>query len=261
MIVFFVAAGAFAWLGWRRKQRPPPYRDTPTTAIRDLQPGFAEVKGVVRPIEPALLRSPLSDAPCVFFRFCIERPEGSSEDRRWVTVLRDQQCVRCQIDDGTGKVELDWGAATVDFKEVCHQSGGFLKGDASPKLKERLQQRYGFDTAGKLFGLLSIGKSLSYEEAVFPEGEMLYAIGTVVEQADGKLQMTQGKENDLFLVSDKSEETLQREWESSVLSMQRVAVVLAALGLLSFAGAGALAVGVVLALIAMLASGYLPDGP
>ena len=90
---------------------------------------------------------------------------------------------------------------------------------------------------------------------------MLYAIGTVVEQADGKLQMTQGKENDLFLVSDKSEETLQREWESSVLSMQRVAVVLAALGLLSFAGAGALAVGVVLALIAMLASGYLPDGP
>jgi hypothetical protein len=81
-------------------------QNTPTATVRSVALGFAELKGVAAP--KCLLRSRVTLAECVFFRFVIEKEKRGARGRRYWDVV-DEGCSTnyFYIDDGTGRMLVD----------------------------------------------------------------------------------------------------------------------------------------------------------
>lgn len=98
-------------------------RDTPTSTVRGLAIGLAEVKGAAIPSPGAWpLVAPYSDAPCLRWRFLLEeertrtvttmvngRPQTRTE-HYWATLASNDVAAPVSVRDGTGEVRLSRAA-------------------------------------------------------------------------------------------------------------------------------------------------------
>jgi hypothetical protein len=87
--------------------------DLPTSAIRKLRPGLAEVCGVIVESESSLI-SPWSESPCVHFEYKVEERAWFS----WTECLNETERITFEIDDGTGKVTVEPDGAEFVYREV-----------------------------------------------------------------------------------------------------------------------------------------------
>jgi len=91
--------------------------DTPTSTIRGVAMGMAELVGKAEERTPVL--SALSQTPCVWWRFLIEEEQsGSKGERRWVKVQDGTSHDMFYLNDGTGRLVVDPIGAEmrIDFK-------------------------------------------------------------------------------------------------------------------------------------------------
>lgn len=93
------------YFGWREFRKVQLVRNTPTSKVRSLAVGAAEVEGQARPVEEPLT-SPLTGKDAVFYEleFKEQKGKGSDSSSRIVYEFRDH--VPFQIDDGTGAVRV-----------------------------------------------------------------------------------------------------------------------------------------------------------
>lgn len=221
--------GILVALAVRAARRARRIAETPTSRIKDLVPGFREVKGRVGARSP-LLTSPLSERRCVYYRFVVEEkhshagPHGGGS--HWKTVVEVAESVLCVVDDGTGEVEVELARAELKLATDAHDRSGFLN-DAPANLERTLNERYGRSSRGWVFN-----KEMRYTETVLAEGDQLYVIGTVSKSLGGGARFTKG--DDIFVVSDMGEQALGSHYRNS-------AILFYALSALSVAG-GAIAV-------------------
>lgn len=105
MLVVAVGSGgwfAFRWLHFARL-----IEDTPTSRIRSAAQGYVELAGRGRPLSGAPNLAPLTQRPCVWWRYRIQRRTGSGSGSgrrtKWQVVSSGRSGQPFLIDDGTGE--------------------------------------------------------------------------------------------------------------------------------------------------------------
>jgi hypothetical protein len=103
-----LAAGGLALFifGFSRLRRMRLLQDTPTSTIRGVAMGTAELVG--KAVERTPLLSVLTGTPCVWHRYTVEEERsGSKGEKRWVKVREGVSNDLFYLDDGTGRLAVD----------------------------------------------------------------------------------------------------------------------------------------------------------
>ncbi len=229
--VFYVRAGLRTW----RRHRL--IRDTQTAKATRLRPGLVEVKGRAA-TDMDLLVSPMTQQRCLHYRFVVTEMQsthrrGKHKTKR-VTVINDAQTLSCFVDDGSGRVAVDFAAAELHLKTDARASSGFLN-SASDHLQQTLERRYGRSTTGMVFN-----KSMTFTETVVCPGDALYVLGTAVRRGDEFVVGGSNVGDDVFIVSDQREDKLAsklmlravREFAGAAVFVAGAVAVIVALNLL-----------------------------
>ncbi len=182
--------------------------DTPTSTVRSLPLGFVEVAGTAQPDGQPLL-SPLTNQPCVFYRYRIEEQRGSRNSRRWVTVAEDRSTEPFYIEDPTGRVLIvPMGADARLSKEQVFSNRW---PGALPDHVARTLHAIGEPTASWLGP-----RTLRCREAFIVPGDPLYVLGTAQENPSvsdatenaARIYIGAHPDNPRYLISDRSEKAL-----------------------------------------------------
>ena len=115
-------------LGFILLRRKRLIENMPTSRIRSVAMGFAELAGLARP--KATVAAPFSDIPCVYFRYQVEEERTRSRGgRTWVTTERGDSGVPFHLQDASGTILVDQaGAETIlrqSFRKVERGEGFF----------------------------------------------------------------------------------------------------------------------------------------
>ncbi len=109
-LVVFVAAALinlWAWivaLGWQRA-----IADTPTSRVASAAQGFVELVGVGQPLADTQLLSPITQLPCLWYRYTVERRENGE----WRQTEQGESDLPFSLDDGSGHCEIDPAGAQI----------------------------------------------------------------------------------------------------------------------------------------------------
>ncbi len=211
-ILFYSLAG-FAgglylfWRGFYWLKQKNAIENTPTSKVRGLAMGIAEVYGKVVPASE-VLKSPFSGKDCVYYRYSIEEYRSSGKSRYWHTVDAGKGLTHFFIQDQTGKVLVDPQGAEIDIPLDYESKSGFGK-DPSAIVRRFLKARE------KSFEGLFMNKTMRYREHFIAPGDKLYVLGTAsdnpfVEEATGKensdVMMQKGQ--NIFYISDSHEKDI-----------------------------------------------------
>ena len=200
--------------------------DLPTSAIRKLRPGLAEVCGVIVESESSLI-SPWSESPCVHFEYKVEERDPSWEWETlapWTECLNETERITFEIDDGTGKVTVEPDGAEFVYREVELKDGDQLEAADAKKVCLIMKER--FNASPSQFELEEEDQEnldetdteifdLRHHENLLKPGTKIYVLGTVARSAQttsfafgetsphGGYVIRTGKEQ--FIISPESE--------------------------------------------------------
>jgi len=100
---FAVIGGGWLSLRWLKIARR--LEDTPTSRIRSAAQGYVELAGRCRAMDGTQNAAPLTQRPCVWWRYRIEQKKGSGGSGResWTTVSSGHSALPFLLEDGTGE--------------------------------------------------------------------------------------------------------------------------------------------------------------
>ena len=211
--LFLLAAGGVGLFlyGFKVRAMRRVIENTPTSTVRSLPLGFVEVAGTALPDGEALLLSPLTNQPCVFYRYRIEEQRGSRNSRRWVTVAENRSSEPFYLEDSTGRVLIVPMGADARLSRERVFSDRWP--GALPDHVARTLRTIGEPTASWLGP-----RTLRCREAYIAPGDPLYVLGTAQENpsvsvagaADNAARIYIGShpDNPRYLISDRSEKAL-----------------------------------------------------
>lgn len=103
VMVPVVGALLLIWAIFFQRRHISVMEDTPTSKVRSVAMGFAELKGKAVPIGP--LTSPVSNQPCVYYFYLVESEYTDGKGRRHRRVVRQGGSrAPFYLDDGTGRI-------------------------------------------------------------------------------------------------------------------------------------------------------------
>ncbi len=142
--------------GFRQLRKKNMIENVPTSAIRSVAMGLAEIHGTA--CAEAALSAPLSGTRCHYFRYRVEEERNRSKGgKEWVTVDHGTSNVPFPLEDPTGKIQVDPQGADVslqrDYRRVDATEGWF-------------------------------GRRKRYSEWRIDPRDRLYVLGTVSKQGD-----------------------------------------------------------------------------
>lgn len=91
-----------AWTSAYRRTRA--VADTPTSRVASAAQGYVELIGAGKPLAGAPLLSPLTQLPCLWFRYTVERKDS---ENKWVQESKGESDASFILDDGTGECLVD----------------------------------------------------------------------------------------------------------------------------------------------------------
>lgn len=129
---FALGIGGVAFhLGWRELRERQLIRNTPTSKVRSLAVGAAEVKGRAHPADEVLTSPVTRQEACIYQLEVLEHSPSSEGSGDWKSVLEVGRRVPFHVDDGTGAVRVEPEDATLDLQvEAKAEVGG---GDPPPE--------------------------------------------------------------------------------------------------------------------------------
>lgn len=267
LVAVLLGAGALL-LGFRELRVRQGVRNTPTSTVRSLAIGPAEVKGRARPAgEP--VRAPLSGTEAALVEVTVEAYHDTGDDGYWETLGRYRHPDAFLVDDGTGEVLVD--PLGADIRSEPEETVGRSSGDPPPReladlASEALPEDD--DPDGPVAALPGPAQGLAqdvddeggpeehlaspgnrrrrYVERVLEPGEQAYVLGyaerleeaAAVENARN-LVVAEPPRDGVFVVADGPEEQLWSRTRSQVLAYLvsgLAAVPMGAVGLLRVFG-------------------------
>lgn len=114
-VAFVVAGVASAGYGLRRRRQRDAIASVGTTDVLRLTPGPAEVYGTADSHEDGPLPAPFSEEECLLAEWEIEEWEESGKHSSWRTEGRGTVTTPFYVDDGTDRVLVRPGEATVEL--------------------------------------------------------------------------------------------------------------------------------------------------
>lgn len=109
---------------WRRKRL---IENIPTSKIRSMAMGLVELQGKAEQWV-YILKGPLSNKNCVFYKYLVERYERRGKNSSWVKVAAGGSYDNLfHLNDGTGKVLINPRRAEIDFDQpdFSYETGVF----------------------------------------------------------------------------------------------------------------------------------------
>ena len=180
----------------------------PTSKIRSIAMGLAEITGTVKEIKT--VKSPLAQKACVYFDYHVQEHRGSGKSSRWVTLRKGKHIELFYLEDETGKVMIDMNKADVNLYKDIKESSSLFKGKPNAKMMAFLEKE-GL-RATNLFG---ITKQMRFDEHFIEPKDKLYILGNAmdnpyVEEGSGvkneeDIIIGKGPKGSYFTVSDKEE--------------------------------------------------------
>jgi hypothetical protein len=161
--------------------------DTPTSRVRSAAQGYVELAGRALPLPDTQNLAPLTQRPCVWWRYRISRKVegggGRNRRQRWRTVASGRSSVPFLLDDGTGTciVKPD-GAEIVTTETTTWYGDSPWPAPGGPG---------GRDAAA---WLMSSGRDYRYVEERIYEHEQVYALGDFRSSASNAEQDLQSEQ-------------------------------------------------------------------
>ncbi|MAT49963.1 MAG: hypothetical protein CMK32_02115 [Porticoccaceae bacterium] len=174
--VAVIAALAGLLLSLRNIRRARLIEDMPTSRIRSASQGYVELMGLASAGETPMLRAPLTDRPCLWWRYTIEKQEKSGKSTRWRVIEKGQSPEPFQLDDGTGLCRIEPAGAEIRCQHRQRWHGSERRpGAASRPITARV---------------LGFGGRFRYTEFRIRDGDPLYILGHFVSDATGQRVMS-----------------------------------------------------------------------
>jgi len=189
-------------------------QNTPTSKIRSIAMGFAEICGKVLSFDVnQILISPFSEQKCVYYKYTIEEYRSSGKHSSWVTIKQGIEKRLFYLEDETGHILVDPDKASIDVSLSNEYESRMGRDPPYNVIKFLEGQNIRFE--GILFG---INKAMRFREYLIKPEDQLYIIGTVEDNPfvkdatviDGvtDMIMKKGKNIKFFCISDKNEKQL-----------------------------------------------------
>jgi len=214
-------------------------QNTPTSKIRSVAMGFAEVSGKVIPYEDhGTMMSPFSNEKCVYYKYLIEEYRSTGKSSAWVTIKKDVKQNMFYIQDETGKILVNPIKASIDISKSNVYNSSL--GKDPPQNVIRFLERENIRFEGILFG---INKRMRYTQYLIKPYDTLYVMGTVednpfVQDAsviDGVADMifTKGKNVKFYCISDKMEKKILTKYNLLFIGFFLLATFISVLSLIA----------------------------
>jgi len=215
--------------GFRTMKKKKLMESLPTSKIRSLAIGIAEIYGKVVP-DKGIMKSPFSNRDCVGVKIIIEEERrGGGGGRGWAAVKKLVRGIDFFLQDDTGKVLVDLRGAELDIPvSYEYESGsragpppiyGTLSEDDINKLE---------DDINKLGGFLRRNKTLRYSESIIVPGDELYILGRAddnpnfregdAEHGVQDLMMQQSHNPNIYFISTRSEKQILEKMKYKVIA-------------------------------------------
>jgi hypothetical protein len=193
-------------------------QNTPTSKIRSIAMGFAEVWGKVIPFDKnGLLTSPFSKEKCVYYKYRIQEYRSSGKNSSWVTIKKGVEKKLFFIEDETGRILVDPTKAYIDISRDNTFNSGLGQDPPYTVIQFLKSQNIRFE--GPIFG---INKRMRFIESFIKPNDRLYVMGTVEDNPfvkdasviDGVTDMmiTKGKNIKFYCISDKFEKSIKLQY-------------------------------------------------
>lgn len=214
-------------------------QNTPTSKIRSIAMGFAEVCGKVIPIEKnGVFLSPFSNQNCVYYKYKIEEFRSTGKSSSWVTIKKDVRKNMFYIQDETGKILVDPIKANIDISKSNVYNSSL--GKDPPYNVIRFLERENIRFEGILFG---INKRMRYTEYIIRPNDTLYIMGTVEDNpfvqdasvVNGVEDMIikKGKNVKLYIISDKMEKKILTKYSLLFIGLFLIGTMISILSLIA----------------------------
>jgi len=193
---------------WLRKKRM--IENIPTSKIRSIAMGLVEIFGEVVPQKSTLLKSPLRDKDCVYYKYTIEEHRSDGKNSRWVRIDRGEDAVPFLLKDATGSVLVDSRNAKVDLSKDYEFQSGFGKDPPATVQNFLWGHRMSHE------GFLGLNKKMRYKEWIIEPRDNLYVMGTAddnpnvpdASKRQGVDDVMIHKGDNMYYISDKKEADL-----------------------------------------------------
>lgn len=196
-------------------------KNTPTSKVRSLAMGFVEVYGEVIPAKGTILKSPLTNQDCVYYKYTIEEYRKSGKNSKWVTIKSGNKSVPFYLKDNTGIVLVNPQGASVNVKR-----------DYSLKPRGNLPasiNKFLIDNNIKYKGFLGLKRNLRFREYKIEPGNKVFIMGTAADNPfmeEGTamkgvedVMIKKGKIQRFFYISDSSEKQIITRLKLSYLGV------------------------------------------
>ena len=205
----------FRWF-WEKRL----IENTPTSKIRSMAMGLAEVYGEVFPAEKQILKSPLADKDCVYYRFKIEEYRQSKDSSYWATIKKGEQRVKFYLKDSTGSVLVDPEKAKIEIPADYTAESGVGKPPAKIVQSFLSTQKISYK------GILGFNRRLRYTEYYIAPKDKLYIMGTAGDNPYVEEATAQKSEEDMMIqkgksfyyISDKPEKDVLKSYKWKVIA-------------------------------------------
>ncbi|MDD5194391.1 MAG: GIDE domain-containing protein [Candidatus Omnitrophica bacterium] len=213
----FIGAGFGIWSfikGWKSWRLKRVIQEIPTSKVRSLALGLAEVTGTIMPLQ--VTQSPILKKTCVFHHCKVEEYHSSGKSGHWVTIEDLKTFFPFYVQDETGKVLIENSDADVRVQiDLKYQTRAF---SSCPEHIAAFCSERGIARSGFLGG-----KPLRFTEYVLEPDDYVYILGTakdnpqVKEFVNNQDNIIMGRSDDTpyYVISDYSEKELleQLSWK------------------------------------------------
>jgi len=152
--------------------------DMPTSRIRSASQGYVELVGLAV-ARTGILTAPLSQQPCLWWRYRIERYRKTGKSHAWVTVDKGTSTAPFFIDDGTGICRVEPEGAEVSCLHQKIWYGHTRIATATPGSGTSYIRRLG-----------AVSGRYRYTEQLIREGDPIYLLGHFESDASGHRVLT-----------------------------------------------------------------------
>jgi E3 Ubiquitin ligase len=195
-----------------------------------------ELKGKAHCESP--LKAELSGDACVYYSMSVEEryeeryserdSQGNTQQRTRTgsnVVASNTQTTRFQIDDGTGRIDVDSAAAKIDARKVMDKYEPYSGMGGSINVGS-----FTFNL-GSIAGGARRVLGYHYRESIIAPGDQLYVLGEVDDSSGTPLMKSPSEKGKPFILSIKSEDELVKGSQSSINFMLYGAIACAIAGL------------------------------
>lgn len=202
--------------GFRLFKRKQMIENIPTSKVRSLAMGLAEVQGeaVVAKKE---LKSPFTNKNCVYYRYEIDEYRSSKNGGYWARIKDGIKHVPFYLKDNTGMVLVDPKDAHVDIPKDWRFQPSLFKSSPKKKTEEKIKSFFKKEKISYT-GFFGFKRNLRFTEYYIAPRDKIFVLGTAGDNPHKKeasakkslddIMMQQGENEKFYYITDRHQKKI-----------------------------------------------------